>query len=180
MVSIVIELFNGFRVVPLAGPGIVKLTFVLTTAEKPIPTSEVIVPNTGRIPKPVTPVGPVIPIPVGPVTPVGPVIPIPVGPVTPVGPVIPIPVGPVTPVGPVIPIPVGPVTPVGPVIPIPVGPVTPVGPVIPIPVKPVAPVGPVIPVGPVGKVNGGIDGSVGPIKFGSRAGPCKILYSSFI
>ncbi|EEM82771.1 Collagen triple helix repeat protein [Bacillus thuringiensis serovar huazhongensis BGSC 4BD1] len=166
MVSIVIELFNGFRVVPLAGPGIVKLTFVLTTAEKPIPTSEVIVPNTGRIPKPVTPVGPVIPIPVGPVTPMGPVIPIPVGPVTPVGPVIPIPVGPVTPVGPVIPIPVGPVTPVGPVIPI--------------PVKPVAPVGPVIPVGPVGKVNGGIDGSVGPIKFGSRAGPCKILYSSFI
>ena len=35
----------------------------------------------GRIPKPVAPVGPVIPIPVGPVTPVGPVIPIPVGPV---------------------------------------------------------------------------------------------------
>jgi len=124
VVSIVIELFNGFIVVPLAGPGMVKLTFVLTTAEKPIPTSEVIVPNTGRIPKPVAPVGPVIPIPVGPVPPVGPVIPI--------------------------------------------------------PVKPVAPVGPVIPVGPVGNVNGGIDGSVGPIKFGSRAGPCKILYSSFI
>ncbi|EEM27947.1 Collagen triple helix repeat protein [Bacillus thuringiensis Bt407] len=138
MVSIVIELFNGFRVVPLAGPGMVKLIFVLTTAEKPIPTSEVIVPNMGRIPKPVAPVGPVIPIPVEPVTPVGPVIPIPVGPVTPVGPVIPI------------------------------------------PVKPVAPVGPVIPVGPVGNVNGGIDGSVGPIKFGSRAGPCKILYSSLI
>ncbi len=138
VVSIVIELFNGFRVVPLAGPGMVKLIFVLTTAEKPIPTSEVIVPNMGRIPKPVAPVGPVIPIPVGPVTPVGPVIPIPVGPVTPVGPVIPI------------------------------------------PVKPVAPVGPVIPVGPVGNVNGGIDGSVGPIKFGSRAGPCKILYSSFV
>lgn len=118
VVSIVIELFNGFRVVPLAGPGMVKLIFVLTTAEKPIPTSEVIVPNMGRIPKPVAPVGPVIPIPVGPV--------------------------------------------------------------IPIPVKPVAPVGPVIPVGPVGNVNGGIDGSVGPIKFGSRAGPCKILYSSFI
>ncbi|OUB85276.1 hypothetical protein BK773_22950 [Bacillus thuringiensis serovar indiana] len=166
MVSIVIELFNGFRVVPLAGPGMVKLIFVLTTAEKPIPTSEVIVPNMGRIPKPVAPVGPVIPIPVEPVTPVGPVIPIPVEPVTPVGPVIPIPVEPVTPVGPVIPIPVGPVTPVGPVIPI--------------PVKPVAPVGPVIPVGPVGNVNGGIDGSVGPIKFGSRAGPCKILYSSLI
>nr|WP_255298950.1 hypothetical protein [Bacillus thuringiensis] len=124
MVSIVIELFNGFIVVPLAGPGMVKLTFVLTTAEKPIPTSEVIVPNTGRIPKPVAPVGPVIPIPVGPVPPVGPVIPI--------------------------------------------------------PVKPVAPVGPVIPVGPVGNVNGGIDGSVGPIKFGSRAVPCKILYSSLI
>ncbi|MCU4816856.1 hypothetical protein OCF43_13325 [Bacillus cereus] len=152
MVSIVMELSTGFRVVPLTGPGMVKLTFVLTTAEKPIPTSEVIVPNTGRIPKPVAPVGPVIPIPVGPVTPVGPVIPISAGPVTPVGPVIPIPVGPVTPVGPVIPI----------------------------PVKPVAPVGPVIPVGPVGKVNGGIDGSVGPIKFGSRAGPCKVLYSSFI
>ncbi len=83
MVSIVIELFNGFIVVPLAGPGMVKLTFVLTTAEKPIPTSEVIVPNTGRIPKPVAPVGPVIPIPVGPVPPVGPVIPIPVGPVPP-------------------------------------------------------------------------------------------------
>ena len=57
VVSIVIELFNGFRVVPLAGPGMVKLIFVLTTAEKPIPTSEVIVPNMGRIPKPVAPVG---------------------------------------------------------------------------------------------------------------------------
>ena len=33
VVSIVIELFNGFRVVPLAGPGMVKLIFVLTTAE---------------------------------------------------------------------------------------------------------------------------------------------------
>ncbi|AHA72928.1 hypothetical protein YBT1518_18910 [Bacillus thuringiensis YBT-1518] len=37
-----------------------------------------------------------------------------------------------------------------------------------------------IPVGPVGNVNGGIDGSVGPINFGSRAVPCKILYSSLI
>ncbi len=110
------ELSTGFRVVPLTGPGRVKLIFVLTITEKPIPTSVVIVPNTGRIPKPVAPVGPVMPIPVGPVTPVGPVMPIPVGPVTPVGPVMPIPVGPVTPVGPVMPIPVGPVTPVGPVI----------------------------------------------------------------
>lgn len=115
VVSIVMELSTGVRVVPLTGPGIVKLTFVLTTAEKPIPTSEVIVPNTGRIPKPVAPVGPVIPIPVAPV---GPVIPIPVIPVTPVGPVIPIPVGPIIPVGPVIPIPVKPVAPVGPVIPV--------------------------------------------------------------
>lgn len=79
VVSIVMELSTGVRVVPLTGPGIVKLTFVLTTAANPIPTSEVIVPNTGRIPKPVAPVGPVIPIPVGPVAPVGPVIPIPVG-----------------------------------------------------------------------------------------------------
>lgn len=47
------ELSTGFRVVPLTGPGTVKLTFVLTTAEKPIPISEVIVPNTGSIPKPV-------------------------------------------------------------------------------------------------------------------------------
>ena len=107
VVSIVIELFNGFRVVPLADYGMVKLIFVLTTAEKPIPTSEVIVPNMGRIPKPVAPVGPVIPIPVGYI--------------------------------------------------------------IPIPVKPVAPVDYVIPVGPVGNVNGGIDGSVESIKFGSRA-----------
>ena len=90
------------------------------------------------------------------------------------------PVGPVPPVGPVIPMPVGPVPPVGPVVPMPVGPVPPVGPVIPIPVKPVAPVGPVIPVGPVGNVNGGIGGSVGPIKFGSRAGPCKMMYCSLI
>ncbi|EEL33565.1 Collagen triple helix repeat protein [Bacillus cereus Rock3-28] len=152
MVSIVMELSTGVRVVPLTGPGIVKLTFVLTTAANPIPTSEVIVPNTGRIPKPVAPVGPVIPIPVGPVAPVRPVIPIPVGPVAPVGPVIPIPVGPVAPVGPVIPI----------------------------PAKPVAPVGPVIPVGPVGNVNGGMDGRVGPIKFGSRESPCKIISSSLI
>ncbi|EJT18838.1 hypothetical protein B353_21942 [Bacillus anthracis str. UR-1] len=68
----------------------------------------------------------------------------------------------------------------GPVMPIPVGPVTPVGPVMPIPVKPVAPVGPVIPVGPFGNVNGGIGGSVGPIKFGSRAVPCKIIYFSLM
>ena len=97
----------------------VKLIFVLTTAENRFLL--VIVPNMGRIPKPVAPVGPVIPIPVGPVTPVGPVIPIPVGPVTPVGPVIPIPVT-----------------------------CNPGRTSIPIPVKPVAPVGPVIPVGPVG------------------------------
>jgi hypothetical protein len=38
----------------------------------------------------------------------------------------------------------------------------------------------VIPVGPVGNVNGGIGGSVGPIKFGSRAGPCKIIFSLLI
>ncbi|MCU5516567.1 hypothetical protein OCF62_18570 [Bacillus wiedmannii] len=92
------ELSTGFRVVPLTGPGMVKITFVLTTAEKPIPISEVIVPNTGRIPKPVAPVGPVIPIPVG----------------------------------------------------------------------------------PVGNIDGGIGGSVGPIKSGSRAGPCKIIYCSLI
>ncbi|GAB6560150.1 hypothetical protein bcgnr5388_32010 [Bacillus cereus] len=53
-------------------------------------------------------------------------------------------------------------------------------PVIPIPVKLVEPVGPVIPVGPVGNVNGGIGGSVGPIKSGSRAGPCKMMYCSLI